>query len=194
MVPGAMTYETMLNYRQRAKALKDGKISVSAYVNDFNKDQQDVDASFDLTEPPEVVETAVVRGRGRPRKIDKGAKGGRRITATAESTKPSPKLSSGQSRTRKQVMKNLPKARGREEEAQEEKVDESVTFISSKRRKTTVAADLQKYYRTELLSAKEEYSLGIQVQFMVKCESVHEGLALRLERLPSMVEWAHACG
>lgn len=193
MVPGAMTYETMLNYRQRAKALQDGKISVSAYVNDFTKDQRDVNARVENTQTPEVIDAAVVRGRGRPRKVQNGVKGGRRITATAES-KPGPKLSSEPLKTRKRVMKNLPKARGREEEAQEAKVDESITFISSKRRKTTVAADLQKYYRTELLTAKEEYSLGIQVQFMVKCESVHEGLALKLERLPSMVEWAHACG
>ena len=193
MVPGAMTYETMLNYRQRAKALKDGQISVSAYVNDFTKVQRDVDAGVEHSQTPEAVDAALVRGRGRPRKTESGVKGTRRITATAE-PKPSPKLSSEPSKTRKRVMKNLPKPRSREEELPEAKIDESVTFISSKRRKTTVAADLQKYYRTELLTAKEEYSLGIQVQFMVKCESVHEGLALRLERLPSMVEWAHACG
>jgi RNA polymerase sigma factor (sigma-70 family) len=73
--------------------------------------------------------------------------------------------------------------------------DEAQTYhLNAKRRKSTVAADLQKYYRTELLTAKEEYSLGTKVQLMVRCENVHEGLALRLERLPSMVEWAHACG
>jgi RNA polymerase sigma factor (sigma-70 family) len=67
--------------------------------------------------------------------------------------------------------------------------------------------DLQKYYRTQLLTADEEYSLGMKIQFMVLCESVHEGLVCssstssssspiqqQRERLPTMVEWAHACG
>ena len=196
MVPGAMTYETMLNYRERAKALKDGRISLSAYTSDYTKavDEPYIEP-YRATESVEPSQTPTKRGRGRPKKSDeKGVvKGSRKITATAES-KPGPKLSAGPSKTRKRVVKNLPTPRIREEEIQEAKVDESVTFISSKRKKTTVAADLQKYYRTELLTAKEEYSLGTQVQFMVKCESVHEGLALRLERLPSIVEWARACG
>lgn len=197
MVPGAMTYETMLNYRERAKALKDGKISLSAYTSsEFTKavDEPYIEP-YRAAESVEPSQIPTKRGRGRPKKNDDNTvvKGSRKITATAES-KPGPKLSAGPSKTRKRVVKNLPTPRSREEEIPEAKVDESVTFISSKRKKTTVAADLQKYYRTDLLTAKEEYSLGTQVQFMVKCESVHEGLALRLERLPSMVEWARACG
>jgi hypothetical protein len=196
MVPGAMTYETMLHYRERAKALKDGKISVSAYVNEFTTAvQEPCMEPYMAAELVELPQAPTKRGRGRPKKTDDNGvvKGSRKIAATAES-KPGPKLSTGPSKTRKRVVKNLPTPRIREEEVPEAKVDESVTFISSKRKKTTVAADLQKYYRTELLTAKEEYALGTQVQFMVKCESVHEGLALRLERLPSIVEWARACG
>jgi len=54
--------------------------------------------------------------------------------------------------------------------------------------------NLQKYYRTELLCAQEEYELGIKIQFMTKCENVHEGLYLRLGRIPTIAEWAYACG
>eukprot|EP00985_Skeletonema_marinoi_P009170 scaffold4242_cov117-Skeletonema_marinoi.AAC.1 len=40
----------------------------------------------------------------------------------------------------------------------------------------------------------EEYSLGMKVKFMVKCEAVHEGLSLELDRQPTIAEWAAACG
>jgi RNA polymerase sigma factor (sigma-70 family) len=54
--------------------------------------------------------------------------------------------------------------------------------------------DLHKYYRTHLLSSEEEYSLGMKIQFMAKCEQVHEGLSASLNRLPTIQEWANACG
>lgn len=54
--------------------------------------------------------------------------------------------------------------------------------------------NLNRYYKTELLKANEEYSLGMKVQFMVKCQAVHEGLTLQLDRMPTIAEWAAACG
>ena len=54
--------------------------------------------------------------------------------------------------------------------------------------------NLQRYYKTELLTAEEEYMLGMRVRLMVKCEAVHEGLSLALERAPTLEEWAAACG
>merc|ERR1719491_168584 len=54
--------------------------------------------------------------------------------------------------------------------------------------------NLNRYYKTELLTAKEEYSLGMKVKFMVKCEAVHEGLSLNTGRNPTIAEWASACG
>jgi hypothetical protein len=54
--------------------------------------------------------------------------------------------------------------------------------------------NLNRYYKTELLTAKEEYSLGMKVKFMVKCEAVHEGLSVEMGRSPSIAEWAAACG
>jgi len=53
---------------------------------------------------------------------------------------------------------------------------------------------LKQYYQTELLTAKEEYSLGTKIEFMIKCDTVHEGLAMQLQRLPTILEWAEACG
>lgn len=54
--------------------------------------------------------------------------------------------------------------------------------------------NLQRYYKTELLTAEEEYTLGMRVRLMVQCEAVHEGLSLTLERDPTLEEWAAACG
>lgn len=54
--------------------------------------------------------------------------------------------------------------------------------------------NLQRYYKTELLTAEEEYMLGMRVRLMVQCEAVHEGLTLALERPPTLEEWAAACG
>lgn len=56
------------------------------------------------------------------------------------------------------------------------------------------ALNLNRYYKTELLTAREEYFLGMKVRFMVKCQAVHEGLALQLDRNPTIAEWAAACG
>ncbi|KAL3805689.1 hypothetical protein HJC23_005933 [Cyclotella cryptica] len=64
----------------------------------------------------------------------------------------------------------------------------------SARGQSADSLNLNRYYRTELLTAKEEYSLGMKVKFMVKCEAVHEGLSTSLGRTPSIAEWAAACG
>jgi hypothetical protein len=34
----------------------------------------------------------------------------------------------------------------------------------------------------------------MQIQLLIKCEQVHEGLAIEMMRLPSIEEWAFACG
>ena len=86
---------------------------------------------------------------------------------------------------RKRVVKSLPKPRSQTEKARKN--------ISRKRTKGS-NLELHKYYRTELLGGDEEYSLGMKIQFMVKCEQVHEGLATSLMRLPTIPEWAEACG
>jgi len=51
-----------------------------------------------------------------------------------------------------------------------------------------------KYYQTKLLDCDEEYNLGMKVRFMMQAEEVHAGLSAHLMRLPSIGEWAEACG
>jgi hypothetical protein len=75
----------------------------------------------------------------------------------------------------------------------QKKDSKTVSAVSSNSRNAN-NADLQRFFRTELLTAEEEYSLGMKVHFMMKCEEVHEGLCEELERMPSMEEWANACG
>ena len=55
-------------------------------------------------------------------------------------------------------------------------------------------ANLQRYYRTELLNPEEEYRLGVAVRLITLCEQVHEGLHLEYLRPPDLDEWAAACG
>jgi hypothetical protein len=193
MVPGAMSYETMLNYRKRAEAAKQGKISIQSYIGDGNNnDQQSSFRGRGVAMTPK-------RGRGRPKKVEsevpprkKVVKGSRKTEDDSKSPKSEEE---GPVKKRKRVVKNLPAPRSRNKNGEEEEPP-PMTFGSTKKggRKQSVAADLQRYYRTELLTAKEEYLLGTKVQYMVKCENVHEGLAIRLERLPTILEWAHACG
>jgi len=54
--------------------------------------------------------------------------------------------------------------------------------------------NLQQYYKTELLTTPEEYSLGVKVQFLMECEDVYHGLTNQMLRNPSLSEWAYACG
>lgn len=215
MVPGAMSYETMLNHRKRAEDAKKGKISIQSFINngDAHKGSNnnrhgigDDDFSEQEIGRPYGRGGAMTpkRGRGRPPKVKadgsvptrkKMVKGSRKLTATAGKKK-AKSGDDGPVKKRKRVVKNLPTPRARNKNDKYDDEPPPMTFGTVKKggRKQSVAADLQRYYRTELLTGKEEYSLGTKVQFMVKCENVHEGLAIRLERLPTVLEWAHACG
>lgn len=100
---------------------------------------------------------------------------------------------------RKRVVKHLPSSKSTTAnplESTDDNVDE-VRTRAAKANRARINADgmnLHKYYRTDLLSSDEEYSLGMKIQFMATCEQVHEGLAAHLNRLPSVVEWGSACG
>jgi hypothetical protein len=54
--------------------------------------------------------------------------------------------------------------------------------------------ELRKYYATDLLTPEQEYSIGEKIQLMILCEQVHEGYAISESRLPTIEEWANACG
>ena len=97
---------------------------------------------------------------------------------------------------RRRVVKSLPKSR-RDERGNiisKQQEPEERNFNNPGRGVSNDSLNLNRYYKTELLTAKEEYSLGMKVKFMVKCEAVHEGLSLQLDRTPTIAEWAAACG
>eukprot|EP00537_Pseudo-nitzschia_pungens_P018399 CAMPEP_0172402838 /NCGR_PEP_ID=MMETSP1061-20121228/56299_1 /TAXON_ID=37318 /ORGANISM="Pseudo-nitzschia pungens, Strain cf. pungens" /LENGTH=802 /DNA_ID=CAMNT_0013136979 /DNA_START=337 /DNA_END=2745 /DNA_ORIENTATION=+ len=54
--------------------------------------------------------------------------------------------------------------------------------------------ELRKYYATELLTPEQEFIIGEKIQLMIQCEQVHEGLCIKEMRLPTIAEWAYACG
>lgn len=98
--------------------------------------------------------------------------------------------------SRRRIVKQLPKSR-RDDDGNllpQENSDSVTAKSDSKGNTLSDAVNLNMYYRTELLSAKEEYSCGMKVKFMMKCEAVHEGLSNALVRIPTIAEWAAACG
>jgi len=71
---------------------------------------------------------------------------------------------------------------------------DTVVDNRKKASKKDAAWTMQKYYYTPLLSREEEYVLGMKVEFLVQCEEVHEGRSAALGRIPTIAEWAAACG
>lgn len=165
-VPGAMNYDTMLKFRERQEFMHmvDQK-KLSSVASTFNGQSLTGDAS-DHNDDSSTATTA---------RASKGVKGARNNSEEEEKKK------------RKRVVKSLPEPRSEAEKAKDAK-------RAPKKRTKGSNLELHKYYRTELLSADEEYSLGMKVQFMMKCEQVHEGLSTHLMRLPTIKEWAEACG
>jgi hypothetical protein len=107
---------------------------------------------------------------------------------------------------RRRVVKNLPKRKeitmndiGSLDESYKTLMSSDLKSNSKKSQKPRGAGavnqlELKKYYQTELLTPEQEFELGHKIQIVVMCERVHEGLALRDMQLPTIREWAHACG
>lgn len=173
-VPGAMNYETMIKFRERQEVIdifSKGDPTIAPYISP-------VADLGSLEAPPVSRASASKKGKG-----IRGAIGASKL-ASNEIAEVGGSLDAPK-RKRKRVVKSLPKPRS--------ETDRGTKPLSRKRIKGS-NLELSKYYRTELLSADEEYSLGMKIQFMVKCEHVHEGLATNLMRLPTIEEWAEACG
>ncbi|GAX19359.1 hypothetical protein FisN_4Lh062 [Fistulifera solaris] len=164
-VPGAMKYETMQRFRERQEALE--QASNMPIVSD-------AEAAAIVPFLNEIVE----QKSALKTKRKSGVKG---ATSDVDEEKEEPTT------TRKRFVKNLPKRK----DTEQANLDHEEF---SKRSKNVNGMDLHQYYRTDLLTAEEEYSLGMKIMFMVKCEQVHNGLASELSRLPTFVEWAEACG
>lgn len=196
-VPGAMNYATMIKYRERRDVLdyvKEHGMSEAEYeaVAPYLK-KGVVEITSNRT-PSKVKGERETNAPTRPATVERNTNS-ETTTTTGSATNTSHAKSA--LKKRKRVVKNLPKRRSsstqtaQQKKKQQEQDEATLTKTSNRR---TNGLDLQKYYRTELLSADEEYSLGMKVQFMVRCEWVHEGLAIRHGRLPTMEEWAYACG
>lgn len=206
-VPGAMNYQTVIQFRKdqqeaakRVVGTVNGKQQTLSTTVPYTSGTTDVDEEWTthLDQEQQKQQQPVVEklGRARPRKdAKKKVVSKPPVAAAAKRNKKKQKGAKKQSREtvataepkkkRKRVVKNLPKPKPAEKRE------------SKKRRMASTRGDpqhLQRYFLTELLTAKEEYSLGMKIQFMMKCEHVHEGLSANLERLPTIVEWAAACG
>ncbi len=165
-VPGAMKLETMIKFQEQG-----GMMGVTRDLSTEASDDQSWDES-----PPDSISAPT-------RKASK-VRGSSLLSLGSQDDLPDILV---ENKPRKRVVKNLPQRKDQSEEA-------SMPVQTLKGRAKANNLELQKYYRTQLLTADEEYSLGIQIQLMIKCEQVHEGLAIELMRLPSIEEWAHACG
>jgi hypothetical protein len=171
-VPGAMNYETLVRFRERQDIME--------RVNENAVSEAEIEAITPyIANSVDVASIAPDRARKNGRTKVKGPVGDQG-PATSLPTVASIEAAK---RKRKRVVKNLPTPRTEAEKQAKKPVFKAYGNV-----------ELQHYYRTELLSAEEEYSIGIQIQLMVKCELVHEGMAVDLMRLPNMVEWAAACG
>lgn len=198
-VPGAMNYETLQKFRERQEIMdlvSDNLVSekeLSAIVASLSashaaskSEVKNDGASEPSTSAP--TESVPESPDDDVKKEMKKVKG----SMYSDSPKELPEVSNG-TKPRKRVVKNLPKPRDRS------KGDEN-TYYTQKGRKPAKGKlrsnnlELQKYYLTELLTPDEEYSLSMKIQFMINCEQVHEGLATHLLRLPTIEEWANACG
>ena len=180
-VPGAMNFDTMMKFRERKDVL------------DFVKERGMTESEYAALAPllkngmleiaPSKSNTSRVKGVRSERPGEAPSTVALPTLDDVQSATASSLASSKEAtaRRRKRVVKNLPKRR---------KDDNANSYNNAAKS----GSDLQKYYRTELLTVDEEYSLGMKIQFMMKCERVHEGLALLHQRLPTMEEWAAACG
>lgn len=192
-VPGAMNYETMLRFREKQEVMK--------MVGNNNRGHHMVsDTTIAPYSTREIEEDPVELGDGdisssatvaRGKKT-KGVKG---VSATSSSSTSGiaevRNNSISAPKRRKRVVKSLPQPRS----VADKKRGPRINGKKVQRKRTKGSnLELHKYYRTELLGPDEEYSLGMKVLFMVKCESVHEGLSTSLMRLPTIPEWAEACG
>jgi RNA polymerase primary sigma factor len=172
-VPGAMNYETLVRFRERQELMErvtENAVSeaemkaITPYIGSSHGDEN-------------YVTREGARKNGLPTVKGTAAENGPAMTLPTVASLEAAKTK------KKRVVKNLPIPK-----TQAEKEAKKPVF------KTHGNVELQQYYRTELLTPDEEYSIGIQIQLMVKCELVHEGMAVDIMRLPTLVEWAAACG
>jgi DNA-directed RNA polymerase, sigma subunit (sigma70/sigma32) len=201
-VPGAMSRTTVLT-------LNTAQSNIKVKEDQYSKvsDMEDLELTDNMS-------SVQKRGRGRPRKNSQTHMTVEEITSVAASSTSninnsgSDELGSvdknnlvegeenGLNKSRKSRVKVLPKSRKMKESDMEEETTGMMPSGKSRQNGDidTPNLQLQRYYRTPLLTQEDEYSLGMKIQFLMKCEQVHEGLYQLLGRVPSIMEWANACG
>jgi len=193
-VPGAMNYETLVKFRERQEVIEYVAAESSPALSPASDPEIAAVSPYLLAsgESSATTDTDVVAVKATTAKST--AQNGVKSKGQAPSSEPksdSLPIAGAPQKPRKRVIKNLPRPKVESTaEMQGLKIDSFTADRASK----NPTMQLQKYYSTDLLSADEEYSLGMKIQFMVKCEQVHEGIAVKLGRLPTFEEWANACG
>ena len=169
-VPGAMRQETMAKFQEKKEMIRQVSSKETSIIDASGRECGEVQ--------DDSVSSVAKKSSGKKQKV----RGSKPSSETDLPSKASPAI-----KRRKRVVKNLPEPKDRSKKSNQRR-------RALKGRAKANNLELQKYYRTELLSPDEEYSLGVKVQLMVKCEQVHEGLAIHIMRLPTIEEWANACG
>jgi hypothetical protein len=192
-VPGAMNFQTLQKFRERQE--------IMSLVSDNLVSQKELSAIVATLSASHAFAEAKTNGVSAPtgsvpdNQDDLVKKKVRKVKGSVMSSDAPKELSeiSSGTKQRKRVVKNLPEPRDRSK-GEESKYNSPKGRKPAKGRHKPNNLELQRYYQTELLTPDEEYSLSLKVQFMMNCEHVHEGLANHLMRLPSIEEWADACG
>lgn len=207
-VPGAMAWASMKKYQQKRELMNhvvEDKDEISAAAI-----QRELGSKLHVSSKEVLRNQERSRARGRPRK-NKNTDDAlpESMSANAkETTKPKKKAARKKKRVVKKNLPNERKSRRKLASDDDEYVAKtSDEFISTRAapgrnrnpgyKNTRGGGDnreLRKYYATELLTPEEEYVIGEKIQLMIQCEQVHEGLCIQEMRLPTIAEWAAACG
>ena len=162
MVAGAMNFETMLKFQERTEALDmihEQFSSVLPYTNGDGEQNPKIVEDLIMGEVPSKAKKNRVKGEVKGSKMHAVYEDGAKSVKTLNEN---PDLSG---KKQKKGYKNLPQKQNRDVKYDKNKVSRKTKGSGSK----ASPLDLSRYYRTELLTAEEEYTLGMQVRFMVKC-------------------------
>jgi hypothetical protein len=214
LVPGAMTRANMIRYKNNRDLLNGLVTKVSSTTpNTVGSAMEDGSTLSDIPtvtkSPPSIDQDFLSLNLNTPsieveqRKCRNSQKGNTDAKSKEETTERTELPNAGvilssegessnlnKKGSRRRMKKNLPKSKT----VQEIRDDWIEVSSPSSPYSAINNLELRKYYTTALLTPEEEFKLGFQVQLMIQCEEVHEGLAMREMRLPTIEEWATACG
>ena len=214
-VPGAMTWASMKKYQQKRHLLE--HVVESNEPNAAHLIRQELEPRLSVkseeVERNREANREASRTRGvRKRKSKIAAEDELPETSPANAKETTTKTKKKATRRKQVVKKNLPTDRKKKRELVAN-TDEyfqqkgSKDFIKTQARPGRIRnpgamnggngdnnLELRKYYATELLTPEQEYVIGEKIQLMIQCEQVHEGLCIQELRLPTISEWAEACG